>query len=156
MVAILAHLTALRSRRSGLRHLRKGFDIGLPLIGVMIILGAVLFLREISIQIAVVMAGIVLIEAGVWKIAHQLLPNDRHYHALRYEIDALIALSRDLHEAALAAKVNDTPENQHAFDEIREAMHRAVDQISDVAGRTAKELPPNPSRSSLLISTGWR
>jgi hypothetical protein len=99
-------------------------------------LGAVLFLREIRIQIAVVMVGIVLIEAGVWKITHQLLPNDRRYHALRYEIDAFIALSRDLNEAALAAKVEDTPENQRAFDEIREAMHRAVDQISDVAGRT--------------------
>jgi hypothetical protein len=139
-----------------LRHLRKGFDIGLPLIGVMIILGAVLFLRGIRIQIAVVMVGIVLIEAGVWKIAHQLLPNDRRYHTLRYEIDAFIALSRDLNEAALAAKVEDTPENQRAFDEIREAMHRAVDQISDVAGKTEKELPPNPTRSSLLISTGWR
>jgi hypothetical protein len=139
-----------------LRHLRKGFDIGLPLIGVMMILGAVLFLRGIRIQIAVVMVGIVLIEAGVWKLAHQLLPNDRRYHALRYEIDAFIALSRDLNEAALAAKVEETPENQRAFDAIQEAMHRAVDQISDVAGRTAKELPPNPSRSSLLISTGWR
>lgn len=139
-----------------MRHLRKGFDIGLPLIGVMIILGAVLFLREIRTQIAVVMVGIVLIEAGVWKIAHQLLPNDRRYYALRYEINALIALSRDLNEAALATKVEDTPENQRAFDEIREAMHRAIDQISDVAGRTAKELPPNPAPSSLLISTGWR
>ena len=126
------------------------------MIGVMIILGAVLFLREIRVQIAVVMVGIVLIEAGVWKIAHQLLPNDRRYHALRHEIDAFIALSRDLNEAALAAKVEDTPEKRGAFDEIRESMHRAVDQISEVAGRTAEELPSNPSRSSLLISTGWR
>jgi len=139
-----------------LRHLRKGFDIGLPMIGVMIILGAVLFLSEIRIQIAVVMVGIVLIEAGVWKIAHQLLPNDRRYHALRYEIDAFISLSRDLNEAALAAKAEDTPEKRRAFDEIRESMHRTVEQISDVAGMAAEELPPNPARSSLLISTGWR
>ena len=139
-----------------MRYLRKSFDIGLPMIGVMIILGAVLFLREIRIQIAVVMVGIVLIEAGVWKIAHQLLPNDRRYHALRYEIDAFIALSRDLNEAALVAKVEDTPENRRSFDEIRKSMHRAVDQIADVAGMTAEELPSNPARPSLLISTGWR
>jgi hypothetical protein len=124
--------------------------------GVVIILGAVLFLSEIRIQIAVVMVGLVLIEAGVWKIAHQLLPNDRHYHALRCEIDAFIALSRDLNEAALALKVEDTPENRHTFDEIREAMHRTVDQISDVAGMSANELPSNMARPSLLMSTGWR
>jgi hypothetical protein len=139
-----------------LRHLRKGLDIGLPLIGVMIILAAVLFLRELRIQLAVVMAGIVLIEAGVWKIAHQLLPNDRHYHALRHEIDAFIALSRDLHEAALAANVEDTPEHRRALDAIREAMHRAVDQLSDVAGRSAAELSPTLARSSLLSGTSWR
>jgi hypothetical protein len=125
------------------------------MLGVMIILGAVLFLSEIRIQIAIVMVGIVLIEAGVWKVAHQLLPNDRRYHALRYEIDRFIALSRDLNEAALIVKVEDTPENRHAFDEIRESMHRAVDQISDVAGMTAAEQLSNPSRPSPLMSTGW-
>lgn len=60
-----------------MRIVRRILDIGLPLAGVVIILSAVLFLQEIRSQIAVVLVGIILIEAGVWKIAHQLLPNDR-------------------------------------------------------------------------------
>ncbi len=127
-----------------MRHLRRGLDVGLPILGVVIILSAVLFVRDIRAQIAIVMVGIVFIEAGVWKLAHQLLPNERHFHALRDEVDAFIDLSRELNSAALAIKGNDTPATRDAFEDIRESMHQAVDQISEVAGKTADELVAEP------------
>ena len=57
-----------------MRTLRKFIDIAIPLSGVALILGAVLFLRsDLRVQIAAVGLGMLLIEVGVWKFPHQLL-----------------------------------------------------------------------------------
>ena len=123
-----------------MRSLIKLLNVGLPIIGVIVILSAVLFLRDIHGQIAIVMVGIVLIEAGVWKLAHQFLPNDRQFHALRDEIETFVQLSRQLNETALAMKVDESMEHRRKFDEVQTAMHETVDHIASVAGKTAAEL----------------
>ncbi len=86
-----------------MRLLRQLVDISLPLLGVAIILGSVLFVREaLTTQIAFVGLGMVLIELGVWKAAHRLLPSERKYNALRAEGDRFLGLMRKLNQAALA------------------------------------------------------
>ncbi len=110
------------------------------MLGVILILGSVLFLREILDQIAVVGIGIILIEAGVWKLAHKVLPNERRFHALRSEIDAFIALGRKLNDAALAVKADDSPVHRQAFDEVCAAMRQSVEEMAKVAGKTDEEL----------------
>ena len=133
-----------------MRRLRKTLDIGLPIIGVIVILSAVLFLRDIHGQIAIVMVGIVLIEAGVWKLAHQFLPNDRQFHALRDEIDTFIGLSRQLNELALTMREEDSIEHRRTFNNLQTSMHEVVDHIASVAGKTSAELAVESETSAAL------
>lgn len=124
-----------------MRTLRKFIDIAVPLIGVAVILGAVLFLRaDLRIQIAVVGFGMLLIEVGVWKIPQQLLGTGRRYFALRTEVDQFLHLVRQLNTAALALRENDSPQNRQALQEVPEAMRQAVDRMVHVAGKTEAEL----------------
>jgi hypothetical protein len=124
-----------------LRTLRKFIDIAVPLAGVAVILGAVLFLRaDLRVQIAVVGLGMLLIEVGVWKIPHQLLGTGRKYLALRTEVDHFLRLVRQLNSAALALREDNSPRNRQALQEVPEAMRQAVDRMVHVAGKTETEL----------------
>ncbi len=140
----------IEARRWSLRKLRKLLDMGLPMLGVIAILAAVLFLQEIRGQIAVVMIGIILIEAGVWKLAHQLLPEERRFYALRNEIDVFIDLSRRLNDVALTLKTDDSPMHRQVFEEIRDTMRQSVEQIAQVAGKTDHELGVEQSATVAL------
>ena len=119
-----------------MRTLRKVLDIGLPIAGVVVILSAVLFIRELSGQIVVVVLGILMIEVGIWKLAHQMLPSERMYHALRFEGDQFLGLIPRLNAAVLAANQSDTPENRQQVEEVRDAMHQTVERMVEVAGKT--------------------
>ncbi len=119
---------------------RHAIDTGLPFVGVLVILSAVLFVRGLRVQTPIVVLGILMLEAGIWKLAHQLLPSERTYQALRCEGDQFLGLLRQLNTAALAVQERDTPENHQAFGEVRDAMHQAVERMADVAGKTDAEL----------------
>ena len=124
-----------------MRTLRKFIDIAVPLMGVGVILGAVLFLRgDLRVQIAVVGLGMLLIEIGVWKIPHQLLGTGRKYLALRTEVDQFLHLVRQLNTAAVALRKDDSPQNRQALQEVPAAMRQAVDRMVHVAGKTDAEL----------------
>jgi len=124
-----------------LRTLRKVIDISLPFAGVAVVLAAVLFIRDdLRMQIAVVGLGMLLIEVGVWKGAHRLLPSERKYLALRTEGDLFMKLLRQLNAAALVLRENESPERHQAFEEVRDAMRQAVERMAHVAGKTDAEL----------------
>ncbi|MFQ5754615.1 MAG: hypothetical protein ACE5H7_00840 [Acidiferrobacterales bacterium] len=124
-----------------MRTLRKVIDISLPFAGVAVILGAVLFMRaDLTMQIAVVGFGMVLIEVGIWKGAHRLLPSERKYPALRTEGHLFMKLLRRLNAVALALRENDSPERRQAFEEVQDAMRQAVERMAHVAGKTDAEL----------------
>ena len=132
--------TVQNAQKSDLRALRQMLNRVLPLVGVVFIIGSVLFIEEVSGQIAVVTLGILLLEVGIWKLAHQLLPGERTYLTLRTEVDQFIALVRGLNEAALQVKAHREPEYQQAFEEIKATMHQAVERMAQVAGKTEAEL----------------
>ena len=123
-----------------MRKLRKFIDIVLPICGVGIILGAVLFMQEIRGQVTVVVLGIFMIQIGVWKLSTQLLPSDRQYNALRIEGDQFLGLIRQLNAMALAVKAEEVPENLQAFEAAQEAMRQSVERMAKVAGKTDEEL----------------
>ena len=124
-----------------MRTLRNVIDISLPFVGIAVILGAMVLLRESPrLQIALVGLGMVLIELGVWKAAHRLLPNGRCYLALRVEGAQFLGLVRQLNTAALAVKEDDSPENHLAFENVRDEMRQAVERMADVAGKTDAEI----------------
>ncbi len=127
------------SNGSLIRTLRYAFDTWMPIIGVMVILSAVLFVDEIRVQVAIVIIGILLVEAGVWKLSQLLLPNERQFVGLRAEGDHFIMLIRHLNASALALKAHDNQDNQQAVDNVRDAMHQSVDRMVTVAGQTEEE-----------------
>ena len=122
-------------------------EAGLSLLGVLVILGAVLLIKPLRQQLAVVVGGILLVEAGVWKLAHLVLPEQRQYHALRAEGDWFMGLVRQLNAAALAVKADDSPANRQEFDDIQAAMRQTIDRMAAVAGKTDAELTREPQRT---------
>ena len=137
--------------RSYLRILRQSLDTVLPFLGVVVILSAVLFLPECRGQVAIVVLGMLLLEAGVWQLAHHVLPSERQYLALRYETDRFITLVRQLNAAALMVKAHDSPTHRHAFEDVRYAMQQTVARLCEVAGRTEAELA---AERGVLVSQG--
>jgi len=142
---------AQETKRSFLRILRQSLDTGLPILGVVVILSAVLFVREIQGQVAIVVLGILLIEVGIWKLAHQVLPGERQYLALRCETDLFITLVRQLNAAALRVKTNNSPTHRQEFEEVRHAMQQTVERIFEVAGKTNAEFA---DERGVMVSQG--
>lgn len=127
-----------------MRAFRKYLDIGLPIIGTVIVLAGALLLMNLYARMAAVIFGVFLIEAGVWKLADPLLPNERKFGALRSEVDDFIVLVRRLNTAALEIQAGDV--NAEArFDGTRLAMLESVDRMTAFAGDPTV---PTPSRKT--------
>jgi hypothetical protein len=99
------------------------------------VFGGVLFVppTSLQIQIIVVLVGVLILEAGVWGLTGQLLPNERTYVALREEGDHFISLIRNLNAAAVARKTGLEGGDQR-FEEALSAMHASVDRMGGLAG----------------------
>lgn len=128
-----------KAKLSSVRLLRNITLTMLPFIGVLLVIGAVLWLRDLRWQMVLVVGGLLLVEIGVWTCAQRILPNERKFRALRVEVDAFIRLVRQLNTAAMAVKENPSPEHQETFEDVREAMRQAVERMADVAGKTDVE-----------------
>jgi C4-dicarboxylate transporter len=59
------------------RAMRTFFDLGLLVLGIVVILTASLLVEEIRIRSLIILVGILLIQASVWGLAHRVLPNRR-------------------------------------------------------------------------------
>lgn len=126
-----------------MRAIRKGVEIGLPIIGVALVLAAVLFFyHNLYLQIAIVLIGLVLIEAGIWNLANPILPSERKYLALRAEVDAFIGLVRRLNRATLALAADATSQNRAKLLQVRDEMLESVKRMQDYAGK--EQAPPAP------------
>lgn len=112
----------------------------MPIVGVMVVLTAILFVHELRLQLAIVIVGLFLVEAGVWNLSQWLLPNDRQYIGLRAEGDHFIMLIRRLNEAAVQLKSVDDAANRQAFEAAREAMHESVEKMAQLAGKTEHDV----------------
>ena len=139
------------SRR--LRRWRRRLDPCVSVLGILVILGAVLFSQELRTQILVTTCGIVLMEVGVWRLAQRLLPSERQYNALRAEVDRFLQLVRHLNTAALARKAHDATETRQAFAQAHQEMQKAVARMATLAGKTDAELAaekaPEPLRRAV-------
>ncbi|NIY09294.1 MAG: hypothetical protein GWN02_13865, partial [Gemmatimonadetes bacterium] len=107
--------------------------------GMALVIGAVLLAESTGIQLFLVIAGLMLTEAGVWRLADPLLPDERRFLALRAEADHFMALVRQLNSAALALNQGDVEGSSFAIDEVRRAMHDSVDRMVHFAGKTEAE-----------------
>ena len=131
------------------RRWRRRLDPCVSVLGILVILGAVLFGQELRTQIVVTTLGMALMEVGVWRLAQQLLPSERQYLALRAEVDRFLQLVRHLNTAALARKAHDTPETNQAFAQVYQEMQQAVARMAMLAGKTDAELAAEKAPESL-------
>jgi hypothetical protein len=138
---------ASSSRR--LRRWRRRLDPCVSVLGILVILGAVLFSQELRTQILVTTCGIVLMEVGVWRLAQRLLPSERQYKALRAEVDRFLQLVRHLNTAALARKAHDAPQTHQAFAQVYQEMQQAVARMATLAGKTDAELAAEKAQEPL-------
>ena len=136
-----------------MRSLRKIFDVGLPISGMFLVFLAALGIQDLQLRIVLLLVGLMFIHVGVWKLANPLYPNERHYHALRLETDRFIALVRDLNQLTMQAKSDDTSEAWQRRDQLVQQMHRCVDTMVALAGRTEGDPDPDKHRPFQSSST---
>lgn len=121
-----------------MRDLRKLLAFGLPVLGTILVFAAILVPAisfNLQIQIGVVLVGLLIIEAGVWRLTAKILPNERRYLALRAEVDGFVDRIRVLNAHGIKLRNADTESMRGAFRETLDALHAAVDRMAEVAGR---------------------
>ncbi|RMH21880.1 MAG: hypothetical protein D6701_01920 [Gemmatimonadetes bacterium] len=118
-----------------MRTLRRTIEVGLPILGMVVVFGAVLAIpaTRIQLQLLVVLLGVLMIEAGVWGLTAQVLPNERRYTALRAEVDGFIDLVRELNAAATDDA--GAAERSPRFEAALAKMHASVDRMAELAGQ---------------------
>ena len=108
------------------RKIRRAVEMALPLLGMGVIFGSVLFgpRDNLQVQVLLVLVGVLILEAGVWGLTNALLPNERRYFALREEGDHFLGLIRVLNNAAIAR--DNGEEDDARFRDTRSQMHISV------------------------------
>lgn len=141
------------------RKLRRGIEVALPILGMGIIFGSVLFgsPNNLQLQVIFLLVGVLILEAGVWGITKGILPNERRYPALREEGNHFIGLIRALNAAAVARDAGH--EDDHRFRNSLEQMHASVDRMGEFTGQDVlasaaaeepvTETPPEPAGRGL-------
>ncbi|HUG40422.1 MAG TPA: hypothetical protein VMM12_08050 [Longimicrobiales bacterium] len=122
-----------------MRKLRRILHLTVPAIGMALVIGAVLFGESLPVQLFLVVAGLLLTEAGLWRLADPFLPDEREYLALREETDHFMTLVRQLNAAALALDHGEEGGGRFALEEVRTEMHRSIDRMVSAAGKSSEE-----------------
>lgn len=121
-----------------MRKLRKSLAIGLPVFGTILVFLAILLPAvslNLRLQVLIVLVGLLIIEAGVWRLTARILPNERKYLALRAEVNAFVERVRVLNANGVRLRAEETESARDAFHETLDALHSAVDRMARVAGR---------------------
>ncbi len=137
--------------RRTIRHVTK---IGLPLLGMVVIFVSVLtrYPEGVQAHLGVMLIGVLLLEAGVWGLALQILPDERRYLGLREELDRVIELTRALNGTAIAAGA--TRAGDETFRDTVSRMHASVDRMAELAGQETDAKPAHPAETELQDGIG--
>jgi hypothetical protein len=122
-----------------MRRIRGIFHLALTAAGTMIVFYAVAVIDATWDRVLVAAFGLILIEAGIWRVTQSLFPSERAFQPLRRETDYFIVLVRRLNRAALGAqRGSDAAAADLAG--IHEEMHHSVDRMLRLAGQTEEQL----------------
>jgi hypothetical protein len=102
-------------------------------VGSSLVLYAVMAIEGTYNRVLVVALGLVLVEAGVWRLTRSLLPNERKFTALRKETDYFMGLVRRLNRAALRDGGNGGAADADVT-HVHAEMHHSVDRMLRLAG----------------------
>ena len=124
-----------------MRTIRRLIEMGLPIVGMVVVFGAILLPTinlNLQIQVVITLVGILMIEAGVWKLTSPFLPSERKFNALRRQVDGFIDLVRQLNNAAVESREK-SDEPSLAVQEVLDSMHASVDKMGTLAGQESSE-----------------
>jgi hypothetical protein len=96
--------------------------------GVMFVLGTILFTGASSGQILLVLAGLVMVQLGVWRVAGSMMPSTRTNQVLRDSVIEFLASVKELYRLA-----ND--QQRAMFDATAENLRGQADSIIEAARR---------------------
>jgi hypothetical protein len=116
-------------------------NAGLPIVGMLVVFGAVLFVDDRQTLILAVLLGILLIEAGVWKLSNPFLPTERRFNEMRLEVDQFMELVRELNTSGIEARREDDAAAWARFENTLATMHASVERMAAAAGRGEGERP---------------
>lgn len=118
-----------------MRRIRNALQLALPVLGMVVVFGGILMVppTNLRLQLMVVLAGVLILEAGVWGLTDRILPSERQYGALREEGDRFIGLIRKLNVAAVSRN-GGTAGGEATFQDALSVMHGSVDLMGEVAG----------------------
>ena len=122
-----------------MRRIRGSFHLALTLSGTVLIAYAVMNVEGMYDRLLVVALGLILIEAGIWRVTQSLFPNDRNYRPLRKETDYFITLVRRLNRAAVNAQ-RGSDSGVSDLEQVHNEMHHSVDRMLRIAGLTDEDL----------------
>jgi hypothetical protein len=122
-----------------MRRIRGSFHLALTIGGTLLIVYAVMNVDGMYDRMLVVALGLVLIEAGIWRVTQSLFPNDRNFRPLRKETDYFITLVRRLNRAAVNAQ-RGSGSGVHDLAQVHDEMHHSVDRMLRIAGLTDEDL----------------
>ena len=131
----------------------RAIDLGLPAVGVAIVLTAVMAGGGGWMALWMAVAGLLLVEAGTWRLGSRMF-HERRYAPLRDEIGRFIGLARRLHHAAARVLADPTPEARENVSRAVAAMHASVDRMAAVAGRTEADLRSRPVEDEEVTGVG--
>lgn len=126
-----------------MRRFRRSIESGLPFIATLIAMFAIAdpFVLAVNVRVLIGVAGLLLLQASVWRLANPLLPDDRRYLALRGEAEHFLDLVRQLNRVAVPVRakgeaVADDPE----VEVVRGEMHASVDRMVKLAGQREEQV----------------
>lgn len=134
-----------------MRRVRRILHMVVPAVGMALVIGAVFLGDNVWIQLFLVIAGLMLTEAGIWRLAEPILPDDRRYLALRAETDHFMALVRQLNTAAVALQEGEEQGSRFVLEEVRTEMQRSIERMVEFAGKTPERAPPSDAGASLRL-----
>ncbi len=97
--------------------------------GMVVVLIAIVSVVDRQMQLVFVVAGVLLIEAGVWKLANPILPSERRYTELRGEVDHFVDLVREMNAAAVEARQSDSDDRWDDYQDLLSTLHESVDRM---------------------------
>ena len=100
-------------------------------VGVTFVLGTILFTGETSGQILLVLAGLLMVQLGVWRVASSVLPSTRTNQPLRDATNEFLVSVRELYRLA-------NGQQRAMFDATTENLRGQTDAIIEAARRDLK------------------
>ena len=125
-------------------------DVVLPIVGVLLIV-ATLLPNMTPQAIGTIIIGTLLIQAGLSKMSHKFLPEERRFLALRAEGELFLTLMRSLNAVAVQLREDETGEARREFEEVRDAMYKSVERMTEFAGKTIQQITGKAGEPDSLV-----